>query len=138
MHARRGHHVTLVSPFKLKDPVNHTHIDLSADFPSLAGQFKFEYASEHLGNAGAFEAMRSISNFAGPEFCRKVLSHPKLQDIYSGKHKFDVIFTSIFHSDCLLAIGYKLKVRIQLALLRGRISKIVLGTTCVPSSLAIC
>ena len=109
--AKRGHHVTVVSPFKLKHPVaNYTDIDVSDEFPSLAGTFDFDFASETLGISGAAAYVQVLASLAGADFCRKTFANPKLQDIYAGKHRYDVIFTEIFVTDCWLAIGHKLKV----------------------------
>jgi len=109
--AKRGHHVTVVSPFKIKEPItNYTHIDLSNEFPSLVGTFDFDYASEYFMMKSTFARVRVMAEFVGPDFCRQIFSLPKLQDIYAGKHQYDVIFTEIFGTDCWLAIGHKLKV----------------------------
>ena len=79
---------------------NYTDIDLSKGVPSLVSTFDFDYASEHFGIKGASAPVQNVAAFAGPDFCRKIFTLPKLQDIYAGKHQFDVIFTEIFATDC--------------------------------------
>lgn len=108
--AKRGHNVTVVSPFPLKSPMeNYTDIDVSDRFPSLKSKRSFE-ESVYNFNADIHTRVMATSKLSGPHHCRDALTHPKLQQVIRGRNQFDVVFTEVFASDCFTAIGHILQV----------------------------
>ncbi|XP_044755560.1 UDP-glycosyltransferase UGT5-like [Coccinella septempunctata] len=95
--AARGHHVTMVSPFRLKNPpTNWRDVVLEPKDEQKMDFFNFNL-HPYL-QAYVFSSL-------GPVIMNSTLSHPVFKEFLKTKEKFDVIILEQFYSDGLKYMG---------------------------------
>lgn len=100
---RRGHNLTVISPFPMKIPASN-YRDIS-----LAGKAKvFE---DVMTLQRSYLSILNLAFFlydAGTDNCRTVLADENVQNLWKTKAKFDVILVEQFNSDCSLGLAWHL------------------------------
>ncbi|XP_023717901.1 UDP-glucuronosyltransferase 1-8 [Cryptotermes secundus] len=101
--ARRGHQVTVISPFREKNPIpNLTEIEVKLDLTD-----DFSGNLFNLRHKGTLELSRSQWKSA-PAFCVSIFQHPQVQTfIHSKHHHFDAIIVETFANECVLGFAHK-------------------------------
>ncbi|XP_063538676.1 UDP-glucosyltransferase 2-like [Cydia strobilella] len=103
--AKRGHDVTSISYFPLKQKVkNFTDISLAGSVKNYEDVFPiaFERSYKTVISIGMFLATSGTDN------CRELLHNEEVQNLWKSKAKFDVILVEQFQSDCSLGLAYVL------------------------------
>ncbi|XP_063365012.1 UDP-glycosyltransferase UGT5-like isoform X2 [Cydia amplana] len=101
--AKRGHNVTSISYFPLKQNIkNFTDISLAGSVKILEDVFPIERSYKTVISIGMF-----LANF-GTENCRELLRNEEVQNVWKSKAKFDIILVEQFQSDCSLGLAYVL------------------------------
>jgi len=111
--ARRGHHVTLASPFPPKGaaPPTYVHIDISDVLPEFNYDlFTFEALVEEYETKDVELVLSIIGDLDGAKVCKNVFNHPKVKPLLTTPSQFDVVFAEIFGAGCCFAAGAKLQV----------------------------
>ncbi|XP_021934412.1 UDP-glucuronosyltransferase 2B20-like [Zootermopsis nevadensis] len=103
--ARRGHQVTVISPFPEKKPIpNLKYIEVET---FLADHF--------IPNVFDMKDMSTVGHSrllwtTGPAYCVTFLQHPRVQAlIHSKDHHFDAIMVEAFMNECFLGFAHKFK-----------------------------
>ncbi|KAG8303495.1 UDP-glucosyltransferase 2-like [Homalodisca vitripennis] len=104
---KRGHHLTVVSSFPQKEPLqNLTDIDFSSQLPPPTNLFSIGIIREKL------RSMYSAASFI-IEFhlnvCNEVLRNKTVLN-HLNREKFDLVIGEIFGADCFNYYAYKMKV----------------------------
>ncbi|XP_047997899.1 UDP-glycosyltransferase UGT5-like isoform X1 [Leguminivora glycinivorella] len=101
--AKRGHHVTSISYFPLKQNVaNFTDISLAGSVKILEDVFPIERSYKTVISIGLFLASSGTDN------CREMLRNEEVQNLWKSRAKFDVILVEQFQSDCSLGLAHEL------------------------------
>ncbi|KAG8303499.1 UDP-glucuronosyltransferase 1-1 [Homalodisca vitripennis] len=102
---KRGHHLTVVSSFPQKKPLqNFTDIDLSSDLPSAVSSYSLSSIKEQMPNV--FQTVIFITEIHLAR-CETVLANTRVQTLLN--EKFDLVIGEIFGADCFNYFAYKLK-----------------------------
>lgn len=111
--AEKGHHLTVVSFFPLKDPpANYTSVSLeglSAQGVETIDLVYFDGTSKLLNVLGIDEPLRQILDIQplaelALDVCSKIVDFQPLADVL--KRKYDVILVENFNSDCMLGLAH--------------------------------
>nr|ASX93996.1 UDP-glycosyltransferase UGT42D1 [Zygaena filipendulae] len=102
--ANKGHNLTVISYFPLKDaPKNYRDITLVDEKIVVEAAWPFERSYWIVIQ------IVTVLSIIGRENCDVMLSNKQVQDMIAQKPKFDVVIIEHFNSDCALGIAYKLK-----------------------------
>ncbi|KAJ8922622.1 hypothetical protein NQ315_007654 [Exocentrus adspersus] len=107
--ARKGHAVTVISHFPLREPIpNYTDIDLGGK-----SQVFLELVDmEQVGSKSRLKMMNNVlllSYFANIS-CEVGLSSPAFQNFLKTDQRFDLLVIEFFNSDCFMGLADKFKV----------------------------
>uniref|UniRef100_A0A336K257 UDP-glucuronosyltransferase n=1 Tax=Culicoides sonorensis TaxID=179676 RepID=A0A336K257_CULSO len=104
--AKSGHEVTVISPFKIKDPPKTYH-EITTTIPNEAYEAYVSMVSNEA-NIG----LGVLSKFSqwGIDVTNATLSNSGVQNLLNTKQKFDVMLYEIFINDALLGIAHQLKI----------------------------
>ncbi|XP_075974220.1 UDP-glucosyltransferase 2-like isoform X1 [Anticarsia gemmatalis] len=111
--AERGHHVTVVSFFPIKDPpANYTAVSLeglSAQGVETIDLIYFDSVSKILNSLGVEKIIKQIMEFQpladlALDVCSKIVDFPPLAD--AMKKNYDVVLVENFNSDCMLGLAH--------------------------------
>lgn len=111
--AERGHHVTVVSFFPIKDPpANYTSVSLeglSAQGVETIDLLYFDSPSKILKALGIEKILNQITEFQpladlALDVCSKIVDFQPLADVL--KKSYDVILVENFNSDCMLGLAH--------------------------------
>lgn len=107
--ARRGHNMTVVSHFPLKQPMDNYH-DISLYGLSEIFKEKFDVPiGEKVSPFGHYETQLRI-NQAGIELCNQLLGAPQVKNLLKYNDTFDLIIQEHFISDCFFAFNHIFKI----------------------------
>lgn len=105
---KRGHNITLISPFKLNlSPEHYTHIDLHKEYPPFLNIIHFDnlpHGIQHKFYTPIF------LNKIGVNVCDKVLSSTLVQKFLKTSETYDLIILEYFNSLCDLVFVQKFNV----------------------------
>lgn len=106
--ALKGHEVTVISHFPLKDRVDgYRDISLINTTQPLVNAFDLRaFQGYRYEKYGTVIFLTKIAY----ESCEKGLSSKAVQDFLKKRQSFDVIVTEYFNSDCFLGFAHKYKV----------------------------
>ncbi|XP_044734058.1 UDP-glycosyltransferase UGT5-like [Chrysoperla carnea] len=105
--AEKGHTVDVVSHFPQRKPIpRYNDISIEGSMPSIKNSLTVDVMSEWT----PIVCIDFIALLGGNGICEMVLNQTKIQDLYKSKHKYDVIITEIFGTDCMLAFAHSFKV----------------------------
>lgn len=111
--AERGHHVTVVSFFPIKNPpANYTIVSLegiAAQGVETIDLAYFDGMNKFLSSLGIEKVVRQIFEFQpladlALNVCAKIVDFPPLADAL--KKNYDVILVENFNSDCMLGLAH--------------------------------
>ncbi|KAJ4448758.1 hypothetical protein ANN_00149 [Periplaneta americana] len=101
--AKRGHQVTVVGFFPLKDPIpNYTDISVEGSLPEVVNNMTVDF----FRGLGPFNAVMILYKLH-VEMCSIVMDHPNVQKLIRSDEKFDLIITQIFSPDCFLGFSHR-------------------------------
>lgn len=100
---RRGHNVTVITPFPLKIQASN-YRDIS-----LADKVKVfeDFMPIHRSYLSILQ-IAFLLTYVGADNCRIMLENEEVQHLWKSKAKFDVVVVEQFNSDCALGLAYKL------------------------------
>lgn len=104
--AKRGHHITIIGHFPLKQPIANYH-DVSLAGTSQIGKNKLPF-----GGLGATGGGQSIGRYMHilelawftNDICKTGFQSKDLQNFVSKKEKFDIVITEFFTTNCFLGL----------------------------------
>jgi hypothetical protein len=93
--AKKGHELTVVTPFPIKNPPGiYKQIDANDTRETMKKFYTFSNTQGHV-----FQKLSIVIELLG-EVCPKILQMPEIQKLKD--EKFDLVFVSIFFNDCTL------------------------------------
>ncbi|KAJ8985462.1 hypothetical protein NQ317_015001 [Molorchus minor] len=106
--AEKGHNVTVISPFALKNPIpNYRNLILNE-----SSIFVDVINMEEISSNGRLNlymwVLFALSQYA-KEACETGLRSNVVHDLLKGKDDFDLIIIEFFNSDCFLSLNHKFK-----------------------------
>ncbi|XP_072931511.1 UDP-glycosyltransferase UGT5-like [Epargyreus clarus] len=104
--ARRGHNVTVISPFPRKTPMENYHdIQLYHDKRKKESGLSFPmFEPTYILRLNVFKLVLTI----GYDNCKELLESKHVQDLWKSQTKFDVVVVEQFNTDCPLGLAYKI------------------------------
>ncbi|PSN46991.1 hypothetical protein C0J52_17349 [Blattella germanica] len=101
----RGHEVEVVSHFPQKTPLaNYTDISIEETLPPIMNNLPMDIVETF----DSFSVVQFIVS-ENMKVCKKVIASPDIKKLLLNKHKYDLIVTETFGTDCLLGLIYKLQ-----------------------------
>ncbi|XP_025833343.1 UDP-glucuronosyltransferase 2B2-like isoform X3 [Agrilus planipennis] len=100
--AEKGHHVTMISPFPLKNPPK-TWRDIVLE--DLTKGFSFG----NILNLVTMSSYRKeiMINAAGSELVQRVVTHPSFKNVINSNETFDLIVLERFMNEALLGLSHR-------------------------------
>ncbi|XP_021912895.1 UDP-glucuronosyltransferase 2C1-like [Zootermopsis nevadensis] len=105
--ASRGHQVTVVSPFPVKEPIpNYTHITVESDMNDLMGGHVSSNVFD-MQSIGPLK-MTFFMWLMGEALCDHVLQNDNIQKLIHSKDlHFDLVIVEVFINECVLGFAHK-------------------------------
>ncbi|XP_047114716.1 UDP-glycosyltransferase UGT5-like isoform X1 [Schistocerca piceifrons] len=101
--AARGHQVTVYSHFPQPAPLpNYKDVSLVGSLPILTDAIPLEA----YVNSDIYSSLDLFMKLSSDE-CDKVLQFPAMQELMRSNETFDLIFTEVFVTDCMLPFVHK-------------------------------
>lgn len=110
--SKRGHDVTVISPFPQRndnvggvEALRYTDVDVSDELPPVISQMNVTEEDEPWKNP--VTGLRNLCQM-NHRVCETTFEHPKVQALFhqSGPGSFDVVFTEAFSTDCFAAFAH--------------------------------
>ncbi|XP_049828786.1 UDP-glucosyltransferase 2-like [Schistocerca gregaria] len=102
--AARGHRVTVYSHFPQRQPSpNYTDVSLAGSMPLVVENVPF---FPGIGTNNIFTDVCGIEATA-LNTCEATLESHAMQELMKSNESFDLVFTEMFHSDCMLPFVHK-------------------------------
>jgi glucuronosyltransferase len=97
--ARKGHEITMVSPFAMKDPPGKYQV---IDMP-ITRKLLESFDLMGMKNQSMFQKFKFFWSMCADN-CPNMLKLPEIRDLL--KKKFDLVILSMFFNDCFLPFAY--------------------------------
>lgn len=103
--AARGHQVTSITSLPQKTPLpNFRDVDISGTRGPSANSLPFEYVRARLQSTRKnFHTIANVSRM----YCEIAFAQPRVRELLSGAHRFDLVMTEIFGADCGVGFAWK-------------------------------
>ncbi|XP_049964018.1 UDP-glycosyltransferase UGT5-like [Schistocerca serialis cubense] len=101
--AARGHNVTVLSHFPLKDPLpNYTDINIAGSMLTYADNVTMELVLDIQGMTGMWSDWQQVL-----AMCFDAHQHPEVRRLAHSRDHYDLVVAEVFYADCLAALAHK-------------------------------